>query len=161
MTTLLRPIYDELVAALPQLGWVNADESPYKECDLKSWLWVIYSKHYTVFALRPDRKDDHIQSLLGADFTGTVICDRAKMYLGFQTIQWCWAHLRRDFIALRDTDPSINNIGQELVDLTDELFEYWQLVRSGTLTRAALQESIAELRVRVEDALARGTSSKH
>ena len=102
--------------------------------------------------------EDHIQSLLGIDFTGTVMCDRAKMYLGFQFIQWCWAHLRRDFIALSDTDPSINDIGQELVDLTDEMFYYWHLFRGGTLTRGGLQESIAELRVRVEDALARGTS---
>ena len=131
ITSLLRPIYDKLVAALPSLGWVNADESPFKECDRKSWLWVARSEHSTVFALRPDRKDDHIQSLLGADFTGTVMCDRAKMYLGFTTIQWCWAHLRRDFIELSETDPSINNIGQELVDLTDELFHYWHLFRGG------------------------------
>ena len=161
ITSLLRPIYDELVAALPSLGWVNADESPYKECDLKSWLWAVHSEHYTVFALRPDRKDDHIQSLLGVDFTGTVMCDRAKMYLGFTTIQWCWAHLRRDFIELSETDPSINNIGQELVDLTDELFHYWHLFRGGTLTREGLQELMADLRVRIEDALSRGTSSDY
>ena len=80
---------------------------------------------------------------------------------GFQFIQWCWAHLRRDFIALSDTDPSINNIGQELVDLTDEMFYYWHLLRGGTLTRGGLQESIGDLRVRVKDALARGTSSEH
>ncbi len=161
ITSLLRPIYDELVAALPRLLWVNADETPYKEGHLKSWLWAVRSEHFTVFALCPNRKDDHIQSLLGADFTGTVICDRAKMYLGFQTIQWCWAHLRRDFVALSDTHPGINNIGQELVDLTDELFHYWHLFRGGTLTRAGLQESIAELQVRVEDALDRGAFSEH
>ena len=161
ITSLLRPIYDELVATLPRLLWVNADETPYKEGDLKSWLWAVRSKHFTVFAICPDRKADHIQSLLGADFTGIVMCDRAKMYLGFETIQWCWAHLRRDFVALSDTHPSINSIGQELVDLTDELFHYWQLFRGGTLTRAGLQESIAELRVRMEDALDRGTRSEH
>ena len=160
-TSLLRPIYDELVATLPQMLWVNADETPYKEAQLKSWLWAVRCEHFTVFALCPDRKDDHIQSLLGADFTGTVMCDRAKMYLGFKTIQWCWAHLLRDFVALSDTHPSINSIGQELVDLTDELFHYWQLFRGGTLTRAGLQESIAELRVRMEDALDRGTRSEH
>ena len=72
-----------------------------------------------------------------------------------------WAHLRRDSVALSDTDPSINNIGQELVDLTDELFHYWRLFRGGTLTRGGLQESITDLRVRLEDALDRGTSSEH
>ena len=50
ITSLLRPIDDELVAALPSLGWVNADESPDKECDLKSWLWAVRSEHFTVFA---------------------------------------------------------------------------------------------------------------
>ncbi len=161
ITSLLRPIYDELVAALPRLAWVNADETPYKEGLLKSWLWAVHSERFTVFALRPDRKDDHIQSVLGADFTGTVMCDRAKMYLGFENIQWCWAHLRRDFVALSDTDRRINNIGQELVDLTDEIFHYWHLFRGGTLTRGGLQALMAELRVRFEDALDRGTSSEH
>ena len=92
ITSLLRPIYDELVAALPRLLWINADETLYNEGQLKSWLWALRNKHFTVFALCPNRNDDHIQSLFGADFTGTVMCDRVKMYLGFETIQWCWAH---------------------------------------------------------------------
>ena len=51
-------------------------------------------------------------------------CDvrSGQKHLGSETIQWCWAHLLRDFVALSDTDTSINNIGQELVDLTDEYF---------------------------------------
>ena len=57
ITSLLRPIYDELVATLPRMLWVNADETPYKEGPLKSWLWAVRSEHFTVFALRPNRKE--------------------------------------------------------------------------------------------------------
>ena len=49
ITSLLRPIYDELVTALPRLGWVNADETPFKEGELKSWLWAVHCQHFTVF----------------------------------------------------------------------------------------------------------------
>lgn len=91
---------------------------------MKPWLWVVYSQYYTVFSLCPDRKADQIDSLQGGNFTGAVICDRAKLYLGFQMIQWCWAHLRRDFVALSDTHSSINCIEQEFVELAGERFYY-------------------------------------
>lgn len=161
ITSLLRPIYDELVAALPRLSHVNADETPYKEGSLKSWLWTVRSEKFTVFALCPSRQDDHIQALLGADFAGTVTCDRAKMYLGFHLIQWCWAHLRRDFVAISEASPSVRDLGQELVDLTDELFSHWHLFRGGTLTRSDLQTELADLRCRVESALHRGVATEH
>ena len=37
--------------------------------------------------------------LLGAAFAGVVHCDRARMYWAFGRLQWCWAHLKRDFQA--------------------------------------------------------------
>ena len=60
----------------------------------------------TVFALRLTRKADEIQSLLGAKFCGTLTWGRATMYLTFPNIQWCWAHLRRDFIE-RETERGL------------------------------------------------------
>ena len=160
-TELLRPIYDELLAALPAQLVVNADETPYKQGSLKTWLWTVASKNITVFALRLTRKDDEIQSLLGIDFKGTVICDRAKMSLGLSSIQWCWAHLRRDFIELRDMATSLWELGQELIDLTDELFSDWHRYREKTLTWEGLQWQISRLKTRVIAALTRGLTSEH
>ena len=40
------------MTALPRLGCVNADETPFKESQLKSWLWAVHSKHSAVFALQ-------------------------------------------------------------------------------------------------------------
>ena len=159
ITSLLRPIYDELVAALPRLSYVNADETPYKEGSLKSWLWAVCGEKFTVYALCPSRQDDHIQALLGEGYTGTVMCDRAKMYQGFSLIQWCWAHLRRDFVAISEAGASVGDLGQELVDLTDELFSQWHLFRGGTISRSELQARVADLRIRVEDALHRGVAT--
>ena len=108
ITSLLRPIYDELVATSPRLLWANANQTPFKGRRPQSWMF--HREHFTVFALQPNRKDDHIQSFLAADFVSIVTCDRAKIYLEFETVQWCWAHLRRDFVTLSDTHPSINII---------------------------------------------------
>lgn len=46
-----------------------------------------------------------------------------------------------------------------MVDLTDELFDHWRNFRAGLLSRPALKSAIANLRVRVENALQRGTHS--
>lgn len=89
----VRPLYDELAAALPGQSEVNADDLTYKQGFLKSLTWSVRWSQFTVFAICESQQDDHIQRLLGLDFTGTIMSDQAKMYLGFQTLQGCWAHL--------------------------------------------------------------------
>jgi hypothetical protein len=55
-----------------------------------------------------------LQELLTDAFDGVVNCHRAKMYWNKARLQWCWAHLKRDFQALidhprgdRDVPPKI------------------------------------------------------
>ena len=47
-----------------------------------------------------------LSDLLGESYNGVTNCDRAKMYWMLGRLQWCWAHLKRDFQALIDSkDP--------------------------------------------------------
>ena len=48
------------------------------------------------------------------------------MYWRVGRLQWCWAHLKRDFQALIDSgDPQAKRLGYDLRRMTCELFEHW------------------------------------
>lgn len=79
-TAALRPVYDELVAQLPQQDQVSGDETATKEENRKAWLWTFVARTFTVFAIRATREATALAELLTAEFTGVVTCDRAKMY---------------------------------------------------------------------------------
>ncbi len=104
VTAALRPAYEELASTLPSQQHLGIDESPTKEAAAKAWLWTFVAGLFTVFAVRGTRAATVLTELLTDAFTGVVVCDRAKMYWGRGRLQWCWAHLARDFQALADSE---------------------------------------------------------
>jgi transposase len=159
-TAALRPAYHELAAKLPDEPVLSLDESPTKEGPAKSWLWTYVAAAFTVFAVRPSREATGVTDLLGESFPGVVHCDRARMYLSLERLQWCWAHLKRDFQALVDQgDNQAKRLGHDLLRPTRELFKHWANYRDGTISRAALQRRMAPVRRAVERLLLRGIQS--
>jgi len=159
-TDALRGGYDELATQLPEQGKLNIDESPNKQGPLKSWLWVFVAAKFTVFAWRLSRKAEELQTLVGQSFAGAVGCDRAKMYVRLKRIQWCWAHLRRDFQALIDSrDNQAKRLGHDLMREVDAMFTLWHRVRDGTLSRGGFKAQMRPIRRQVEALLLRGVFS--
>lgn len=157
----LKPAYDELAAALPGQPRLNIDESPTKEGQTKAWLWTFVAPQFTVFAVRPTRAATTLGELLTERFAGVVTCDRAKMYFRLKTLQWCWAHLQRDFQALIDFGDGVaKRLGHDLMRQTKELFALWRRIRDGTLTRVGLKRKTAKLRGQVKGLLLRGLFSQ-
>jgi transposase len=160
VTAALRPAYEELVQQLPSQPHLGIDESPTKEASSKSWLWTFVGGLFTVFAWRATRAATVLTDLLRDGFAGVVMCDRAKMYWMLGRLQWCWAHLKRDFQALADSDDGVvKRLGQDLLRQTRELFRQWSRCRDGTLHRAELQHVLAPVRREVEGLLLRGLFS--
>lgn len=157
----LRPCYDELCRALPAEPHVNADESPTKQGNDKAWLWTFVAKRFTVFALRTTRAATVPQGLLGESYDGVVICDRATMYLWLKHLQWCWAHLKRDFQAMHDAGGRAKAVGRKLLTLTGELFHHWHRVRDGTLTRRGFRRHRNRLYGQLYLALEDGQHGRH
>lgn len=156
-TTALQPAYQELVAVLPSQSHLNGDESPTKEAAAKAWPWTFVARTFTVFALRGSRAATAIRELLGESFAGVMSCDRAKMYWQCGNLQWCWAHLKRDFQSLVEhADPQVQRLGRDLMRPTKELFRQWSRCRDGTLTHTELQQTLAPLRRDVDALLLRG-----
>jgi transposase len=159
-TAALRPAYDELQQALPAQPVVGGDETPTKQGPTKAWLWTFVAPAFTVFAVRPTRANTAVTDLLGPDFPGVVVCDRAKMYWCAGRLQWCWAHLTRDFRAWADhPDGVAKRLGQDLLRQTKAVFGLWPRVRDGTLGRAAFARAMGPIRRAVEALLLRGTFS--
>jgi transposase len=160
VTAALRPAYEELVAQLPAQAHLGVDESPTKEAQAKAWLWTFVAARFTVFAWRATRAATVLGELLTARFAGVVTCDRAKMYWMLGRLQWCWAHLRRDFQAWAESDDGVvKRLGHDLLRETRALFRLWARCRDGTLSRRGLKRALAPVRRRVEGLLLRGASS--
>ncbi len=159
-TDALRPAYQELANQLPSEPILGIDETPTKEANRKSWLWTFVAGKFTVFSVRPTREGTAITDHLGESFRGVVHCDRAKMYWSLPTLQWCWAHLKRDFQGLIDSeDHQVKRLGRELMRETRELFRHWARYRDGTLTRVGWLRVMRPIRQAVDALLLRGAYS--
>jgi transposase len=153
----VQPAYDELVCQLPQEAVLYIDESPTKEGKAKSWIWTFVAATFTLFATRTSRAADILADWLGEAYTGVIHCDRARMYWSFGRLQWCWAHLKRDFQGLIDSRcRTASRLGRDLMRPTKEMFALWQKVRDGTLSRPAFVEQMKPIRAEVESLLLRG-----
>jgi transposase len=156
VTAALRPAYEELVEQLPVQPQLGIDESPTKEATTKAWLWTFVAGLFTVFAMRGTRAATVLTELLTDDYAGVVTCDRAKMYWMLGHLQWCWAHLKRDFQALADSeDGVVKRLGHDLLRPTRALFRQWSRCRDGTISRVGLRRNL------VEGLLLRGWFSGH
>lgn len=161
-TAALRPHYEQLAAALPEQPALNIDESPTTEGRFKTWLWTFVAPEFTVFGLRPTRAGKVLDEFLGPHFDGVVICDRAKMYWRLPQLQWCWAHLTRDFQALADSSlRSVKQLGAQLLEQTRRVFRQWSRCRDGTISRAGLKSSLGATRRAVAQLLLRGLNGRH
>jgi transposase len=153
----VQPAYAALANQLPVQPVLRIDESPTKEGSRKAWVWTFVAGLFTFFACRTSRGADVPKQLLGEDFPGIINCDRARMYWAFGRLQWCWAHLKRDFQALIDNPCKVSKrLGHDLMRETKKMFALWQQVRDGTIARHVFQEQMKPIRQRVEGYLVRG-----
>lgn len=161
-TRALQPVYQQLCAALPAQPVLNIDETPTKEATAKSWLWTFVARGFTVFAVRPTRGAVVLDELLTEKFSGVVGCDRAKMYWQEERLQWCWAHLKRDFQAMADSPHrQARGIGEELLAQTKLLFRRWHRFAAAAITRTGLKQTLAPVRRDVERLLRKGFVCGH
>jgi transposase len=156
-TAALTPAYRELVDAVPKQKILGADETPMKQGKIKTWLWTFVAVNFTLFTIRPSRKAEVPLAIVGENFDGVITCDRLKSYWACGKLQWCWAHLKRDFQAWADSpDGVVKRLGRDLLRETRTLFALWKNVRDGTLSRAEFAKPMKPVQDRVHGLLLRG-----
>lgn len=152
---LLMPVYDQLRQHVRTQD-VNIDETGWREDKKRAWLWAVVAPLVTIFYIARSRGRDVVDQLLGPNYQQVATCDRWKAYGHLKRIQWCWAHLRRDFQAMIDRGGSGRPIGEALLDHSNHLFHWWHRVRDKTMSRATLQTYVSWLRTDFRDDLERG-----
>lgn len=161
-TNALRPAYDDLHAAVRDESRLGIDETPSKERCRRVWIWVFVALYFTVFSIRGSRKRDELDATIGHHYDGIVTSDRAKMYHHLDYVQYCWAHLKRDFQFLADSKHDMaREIGEALVKQTQKLFRQHARYRDGTISHAGLKSSLGGVRREVESLLLRGLKCDH
>lgn len=152
--------YEELRGKLAEEEQLFVDESPTKEHNQKAWLWVAVAPLFTVFGIFANRSRESLVSLIG-DYRGIILnCDRAKMYLDGKRLQWCWAHLKRDFQKLIDSpDGKVRRMGHDLMRQHKKLFEHWHDYQAGKRKWSTFQNDVRPIREEVRRLLLRGKFS--
>src|SRR5215468_234107 len=135
---------------------VNINETTWREGKKGAYLWAAVTPWAALFHIARERTAQVAQKLLGPTYAGVATCDRLKSYWWIKRLQWCWAHLRRDFQAMIDRGNQGQAIGQALLGQSNRLFHLWHQVREGTLTRAKFGAAIEPVRRAVRRALRRG-----
>jgi transposase len=156
----LEPVHAAAVA-YTRTRPANVDETGWTQGRSPAWLWAAVTAAVTAFVIRRHRNRAAFDDLVGPS-PPVLTTDRYSVYahLPGDRRQVCWAHLRRDFQAMIDRRNAGSAIGEDLLLHADILFDHWQRVRDGTLSRAGFRSRYAAwLRVEVRALLERGTAS--
>jgi transposase len=144
--------YEELACALPDLPFVNGDESGWPVGRILSWLWVFVASNFVVFRIGP-RNSETLKEMLGETFLGTLCCDRFSAYIKAHkgVFQFCWAHLIRNFKGLAHTcsKDDARRFSRRMLTETKRLFEIWHRFKGGDITRSQLINLSVSIRSRM------------
>lgn len=129
---LLQPVYTLILERSRTANHWKMDETRwlvFQEVEGKDgyrwWLWVIITDDTVVFLLEPTRSARVPRNHLGDNAQGIINADRYSVYktLGLMIlIAFCWAHVRRDFVRVRDGYRRLRRWGQAWVTRINELF---------------------------------------
>src|SRR5438128_8392702 len=137
----------------------HLDETSWRQGDKRAWLWVAVTSLVTVFVVRLSRGGQVARELLGEGFAGILVTDRYSAY-NWYPVRWrqlCWAHLLRDFEAIRGRGGVCEELGDALLAQAHQMFSWWHRVREGTLKRSTFRSYMTPLRCEVERLLEAGS----
>ena len=137
----------------------HLDETSWRQGDKRAWLWVAVTSWVTVCVVRLSRGGQVARELLGERFGGILVTDRYSAY-NWYPVRWrqlCWAHLLRDFAAMRDRGGGSAEIGDALLAQAHQMFAWWHRVHEGTLKRSTFRSYMTPLRREVERLLEAGS----
>ncbi len=151
--------YHEVHAYVQSQKRSHVDESSWRRGNrLKGWVWTLCCTTAAVFMINASRGQKAARQLIGC-FTGTLNSDRWNAYSYYEGLrQICWAHLKRDFKAIGESDGRLGKIGSQLHTLSKEILDLRRRVRDGTLQWKTFQRRMIPFQEEVEGLLERGAT---
>ena len=150
---------EEARAYVQQQAVAHLDETSWRQGDKRAWRWVAVTSLVTVFLVRMSRGGQVARALLGEHCAGILVTDRYSAYNGYP-VRWrqvCWAHVLRDFEAIRGRGGVSEELGDALLGQVHQMFVWWHRVREGTVQRATFRSSLSPRRREVARLLAVGS----
>jgi transposase len=138
----------------------HMDETSWRQGGKRAWLWGAVTSLVTVFVVRLSRGSQVARELVGEGFHGMLVTDRYSAY-NWYPVRWrqlCWAHLLRDFEAMRERGGPSQAIGEGLLTQARQMFVWWHRVREGTLQRSSFRSYMSPLRGEVQRLLEAGST---
>ena len=89
------------------------------------WLWAVVTPDCCAYMLDESRSSAVPQAFFKGVNEGILVTDRYSAYKAVKCgirKAYCWAHVRRDFIKIRDGYPKLKGWGEEWLQLIDKLF---------------------------------------
>jgi transposase len=116
---LFEPVYEALAAHSRRQPLWHGDETRWLvfatvegKVGFRWYLWVFHAAEVVVFVLAQGRAHEVPEEYLGPEATGIMVVDRYKAYQamaqvkqGLIVLAFCWAHVRRDFVAVARSWP--------------------------------------------------------
>jgi transposase len=118
---LFEPLYQAIRERVRQSAYQQADETRWlvfvdkegKE-GYRWWLWVFLGSDAVVYVLDPQRSHDVPEEHFCAGVSVVLMVDRLSSYKAIAQVKdgrvvlaFCWAHVRRDFIAVAKSFPEL------------------------------------------------------
>jgi len=132
MGRFLQPLYAHILERSRTANHWHMDETRWKvfeEVEGKKgyrwWLWVVVTKDTCAYILDPSRSSEVPKGHLGEDAAGIINADRYSAYksLGENIrVSFCWSHVRRDFLRIRDGNKRYCKWASEWIGLINEVF---------------------------------------
>lgn len=146
----------ELKDALPEEPVINADETSWND----RWLWIFVTTSFIYFHVAKSRASTVLTDIFGSIYNGILCVDRWGAYTKFHKglIQFCWAHLKRDFLGILKEAEAIESkdaiiFAKTMDELRKRLMAIWHKYKSGKISRSELIKKIRFIKSKMKRCL--------
>lgn len=120
--------YDEVAKQLQKQESLHVDETGWKDCGKKLWVWLFCSGALAFFTIQNSRGCKVLKQVLGETFPGAITSDFYSAYVCYANAlqQFCLAHLIRD-IKFLTTLPCLATVefGNSMLAQFKQVFALW------------------------------------
>ncbi len=136
------------------------DETGWPESERQKWLWINATPEVTVFQVMSGRGQAQARAVIGKGYLGTVNTDRYAAYhwVDAHRRQLCWAHLKRDFQAIKERGEVSEEIGEGLLEQVKAVFDLWRQLGDGSLKREEFKQQMEPAQAEVKGLLQKGAT---
>ena len=140
------------------------DETGWRECNKKSWLWAAVGPQATAYCVAPTRGSIVLEERFGKTLQhGIFVSDRCRSYkiIGIERRGICHAHLKRDFVKMTEFGNRLSReIGYTCLAIQKKIFKLYHRFLNAEMTHEQLRNRMSRHQRALKEQLERGRDAK-